>query len=220
MFLKKFNSDKIIVSIFLVSIFVFASVLNAGPLRYGDYVHIQNGFNGWNGGYLDTCGGSSCGYSKYSVTTAPTPQRAPGTGTWKIISANGKPEGSYVMACDDIHLQNQYGEVSYLGVCGVASNCGCILNKYCVSTSLIIYSHGSTTWKIIPESTSLNNCEIMEEQVVRLLNGYSDFQGGFLDTCEVASLCGCSQNLLCVSTTQGWNKNNVLTTSWRLKHIE
>lgn len=49
----------------------------AGELRYGDKVHIQNGYDNWQGGYLDANTGSSAGpTSVYQVATAATSNRS------------------------------------------------------------------------------------------------------------------------------------------------
>lgn len=62
----------------------------ANELRYGDRIHLQNGYNSWQGGYLDTNGGAGDSGAKYGVSTADTPTRGTGTGTWEVLSVSGK----------------------------------------------------------------------------------------------------------------------------------
>lgn len=82
----------------------------ANELRYGEQIHLQNGYNGWQGGYLDTNGHSGASGGKYAVSTADTPARGKGTGTWEILSASGKGAGQPVMSSDVVYLRNLYGD--------------------------------------------------------------------------------------------------------------
>jgi hypothetical protein len=81
----------------------------ANELKYGDQVHLQNGYSSWAGGYLDTNGHSSDGGAKYGVSTADSPTRGEGTGTWQILSAAGKAVGANVVSGDLVYLRNLYG---------------------------------------------------------------------------------------------------------------
>ncbi|WP_217145343.1 hypothetical protein [Streptomyces sp. AC627_RSS907] len=51
-------------------------------LKYGDQVHLQNGYNTWAGGCLDTNGHATADRKnsggKYNVSTAKDQDRAPG----------------------------------------------------------------------------------------------------------------------------------------------
>ncbi|WP_202121474.1 hypothetical protein [Streptomyces sp. BA2] len=62
----------------------------ANELKYGDQIHLQNGYNGWQGGYLDTNGHASDGQrtsgAKYDVSTSQSKDRAAGTGRWRIFA--------------------------------------------------------------------------------------------------------------------------------------
>lgn len=175
-------------------------------LRYGTIYRIKNGYQNWEGGYLDTCGHASCGNNLYEVSTSGSFDRDHGSGSWKIVSATGKANGEPVMALDLIHLQNQYGDCGYLDTCGHA-DCGG--NLYEVSVARTPNRDGGTgTWKIIPE----HGGEVQEEDVVHLQNGYDNWNGGFLDTCGHAD---CGGNLYEVSTSARFNRDG-LTTQWRL----
>ena len=93
----------------------------ANELKYGDQINLQNGYNGWQGGYLDTINPSTATGAKSGVETATTPARGAGTGTWRILSASGKAAGQYVVSGDLIYLQNLYGgDGGYLDTNGYA----------------------------------------------------------------------------------------------------
>ena len=172
-----------------------------GKVRYS----IQNGYAGWAGGYLDTRG-AGCQDNVYCVSTAETPLRDAGSGLWVIKSAAHKPDGTPVHCNDRIYLVNQYADTgTFLDTRGA----GCQDNAYCVSTAKTSdRDGGSGTWLIIPEQ-----CEtgiVTEGTTVRLLNGYGDFAGGFLDTRGA----GCQGNKYCVSTSTYYNRDTGSTT-WR-----
>jgi hypothetical protein len=153
----------------------------ADVLKYGDKAHLQNGYNSWQGGYLDTNGHADCGGNKYNVSTADSPTRAPGTGTWEITSVTGKAVGAEVLSGDVIYLRNLYSEGTYLDTCGHA-DCGG--NKYLVSTSPAKdRAVGTGRWRVFAESSSPTDSQVREGDLVHLLNGYDDWNGGFLDTC-------------------------------------
>jgi ribosomal protein S27E len=172
-------------------------------LQYGVPYHIQNGVSSWSGGYLDTRG-AGCEDNLLCVSTASTATRDGGkTGTWILKSKGGKTKGA-VLCDDDVYLANQYDD-SYLDTRGK----GCEDNAYCVSTATgTDRASGSGTWKLIPDSCPSGT--ILTNMPVHLLNGFSGFNGGFLDVRG----SGCEGNLFCVSTTSPWNRDNG-STVWR-----
>jgi Ricin-type beta-trefoil lectin domain-like len=152
-----------------------------GVLKYGDKVHLQNGYANWQGGYLDACGHAPAP-SKYGVFTSDSKDRDTGSGTWEIISATGKAVSAEVLVNDAIHLRNLYGDNGgYLDVCGHA-NCGG--NKYLVSTSdSKDRDTGSGSWRVYAGASSPPDSTVREGDPVHLLNGYANWQGGYLDAC-------------------------------------
>ena len=59
----------------------------AGVLKYGDKMHLQNGYANWQGGYLDTYGNAPAP-CKHNVVTYDSPNRAgQNTGTWRFFKA-------------------------------------------------------------------------------------------------------------------------------------
>lgn len=179
-------------------------------LLYGQICRIQNGYQNWTGGYLDSCGHADCDDNLYNVSTSSSFDRAPGTGSWKIVSAATLPkkDNEEVMALDLIYLQNQYeaGTKGYLDTCGNA-DCGGNLYEGSVAKTAN-RATGTGTWKIIPEQSGA----VQEDEVVHLQNGYDNWNGGFLDTCGQAD---CGGNLYKVSTSGKFNRTTDLTTQWK-----
>lgn len=87
---------------------------------YGKTYHIQNGYLNYQGGYLDVCGVANCGPNRYNVSCGPSKNRSSNSGSWKILSAQGKANGTPVMDGDKVRLLNMYdgGKGGYLDVCG------------------------------------------------------------------------------------------------------
>jgi hypothetical protein len=54
-------------------------------LKYGDTVHLLNGYANWRGGYLDACGHASAP-SKYGVYTSDSTNRDSGSGSWRMAT--------------------------------------------------------------------------------------------------------------------------------------
>jgi hypothetical protein len=155
----------------------------ANELKYGDQIHLQNGYNGWQGGYLDSVNNRPAP-SKYGVGTAETATRATGTGTWQILSASGKADGSVVVSGDLMYLRNLYGgDGGYLDTCGHATAAqkggG---GKYAVSTSQTKdRATGTGRWRIFAQTSATTDQNIRPGDVVHLWNIYDD-NGGFLET--------------------------------------
>lgn len=129
----------------------------AGELRYGDKVHIQNGYDNWQGGYLDANTGSSAGpTSVYQVATAATSNRSAGSGTWQISSVSGKQPGDAVLSGDTIHLRNLFGAGSYLDVSGGAAAAQTQAAIYDVSTnsSNDRVGAGTASWRILAKTSN------------------------------------------------------------------
>jgi ribosomal protein S27E len=176
----------------------------ADALIYGSRYSILNGYGNWTGGFLDTRG-SGCEDNVYCVSTASTPLRDGHSGLWVIKSATGKPDGTPVNCNDKVYLVNQYGSPTYLDTRGS----GCQDNALCVSTATTANrDSGSGTWLIIPDQCETGT--IPEGTPVRLLNGFANFSGGFLDTRGA----GCQDNLYCVSTSANYNRDSG-STMWK-----
>ncbi|MEC4020066.1 hypothetical protein [Streptomyces sp. H27-D2] len=155
----------------------------ADVLKYGDKVHIQNGYKDWNGGYLDTNGRNPGAGSVYGVSTSDTPTRAAGTGTWEITSAAGKRAGEQVMSGEVVHLRNLYGEGGYLDTNGVAASGQGPAAKYDVSTNgeKDRGGHKTGSWRVFAQTSSPGDQAVRVGDVVLLWNLYSA-TGSFLET--------------------------------------
>ncbi|MBB5960616.1 hypothetical protein FHS29_007244 [Saccharothrix tamanrassetensis] len=154
-------------------------------LVYGAKIHLQNGYAGWSGGYLDTNGHSTDSGAKYAVSTADTATRGAGTGTWEILSASGKANGSPVVSGDVVHLRNLYGgDGGYLDTNGHANasqkSAG---GKYNVSTSTAKdRAAGTGRWRLYAQTSgSPADQTVRAGGVIHLWNLYGD-NGGFLET--------------------------------------
>jgi hypothetical protein len=175
------------------------------PLYYGNIIQLQNGWNNNAGGYLDTRG-----YQKdfaktgnfLCVSTATGPKRDGGSGSWKIMSATGKAEGSPVLVNDDVYLLNQWnGNGGYLDTKGYEKDYGTTGNHLCVSTATVSNREsGSGTWKISSATGSPAGTAVTENAEIHLQNGWNKFGGGYLDTKGYQKDYAKTGNLLCVST--------------------
>ncbi|MFI9580578.1 hypothetical protein ACIHCQ_01730 [Streptomyces sp. NPDC052236] len=169
----------------------------ANELKYGDQIHLQNGYNSWQGGYLDTNGHSAASGGKYNVSTANTPTRGKGTGTWEVISVSGKAVGQPVVSGDVIYLRNLYGgDGGYLDTNGHATadqkNAGA---KYDVSTSQTRdRATGTGRWRIFAQASSPADQNVRFGDLVHLWNLYGD-NGGFLETNGQSTATGAQYDL-------------------------
>ncbi|MEV6527314.1 hypothetical protein AB0M43_35855 [Longispora sp. NPDC051575] len=158
-------------------------------LKYGDRVHLQNGYNAWAGGYLDTNNHSTETGGKYRVSTTATPTRGQSTGTWEILSATGQAAGQPVVSGDLIHLRNLYGgDGGYLDTNNHASAAQKTAGaKYDVSTSAARdRAPGTGRWRIFAQTSSPGDQNIRLGDVILLWNTYGD-NGGFLETNNVST---------------------------------
>jgi hypothetical protein len=160
----------------------------ANELKYGDKIHLQNGYDDFKGGYLDTLNHHTSAGLKHHVATADSPTRATGTGagtgTWEVLSASGKAAGNPVVSGDLVHLRNLYsGDGGYLDVANHAStdqkNGG---GKYDVATAESSdRASGSGKWRIFAPTSAPGDQNVRAGDIVHLWNTY-DGNGGFLET--------------------------------------
>jgi hypothetical protein len=57
---------------------------HAGEVQEDEVVHLQNGYDNWNGGFLDTCGHADCGGNLYEVSTSGKWNRDGLTTQWQL----------------------------------------------------------------------------------------------------------------------------------------
>ncbi|MFE3250982.1 hypothetical protein [Streptomyces sp. NPDC059209] len=156
----------------------------AEALKYGDRIHLQNAYKNWAGGYLDTNGQSTATGGVYGVSTADSPNRGQGTGTWEVASADGKAAGTPVASGDLITLRNLYSPAgSYLDTNGHApaeqKKSGA---KYDVHTAKgADRGTGTAEWRVLAQTSDPKDGLVHIGDTVHLWNVYGG-NGGFLET--------------------------------------
>lgn len=184
---------------------------HGSPLVYGSAYHIKNNYSGIPDTYLDTRN-SGCGGNWLCVSTASSDSRDQHSGSWILLSAQGKANGSAVKEGDLVYLANKYPYGSWgelitgpFGGFLDTRNPGCEGNSLCVSTSASPRRDGgSGTWKIEAAGDT-----VYSGQNLHLRNQYN---GTYLDTRE----SGCANNKLCVSTSTSRSRDGGSGT-WRFE---
>jgi len=98
--------------------------IDVNPIKIGSIVHLQNRSSD-DGSYLDAWGDVSSNPRFWQVptevmfvSTHKNPNRDKGSGSWKIVSTDGKTDGESLAVGDRIHLKNMYPNAGYLDACG------------------------------------------------------------------------------------------------------
>ena len=173
------------------------------PVLYGYDYRLKNGFNRWQGGYLD---GNP---DDHSVVTANynqhTDYRVEGDGSkWRFESASGKKAMTPVLTGDIVRLSSFSRFLNTRGA-------GCNDNLLCVSLSdRSDTDPTSQTWRIEVTPGGAPGEPVEERVGFHLLNGWNDFGGGYLDTRGYAqgmSWAGHVPRLLAVSTAASWERD-------------
>ncbi|PTN12712.1 hypothetical protein [Nitrosomonas aestuarii] len=173
-------------------------------LVYGKTYRIENGFNDWQGGFLDACGITSCCKENlYDVSTCKSFNcEQVSSNTWEIQSVNGNANGTPVLTSDSVFLINQYGEKSYLDVCGGG------IHMKDVSTTAIRKKEETMIWIILAHSSG----EIHEGDTVSLLNASFDLKDAYLNIDKYPPVC--NENLF--NVIAGYNPDyNHGSVQWR-----
>ena len=98
-----------------------ATVSEEKPLLIGSIIHLENGLT--HGGYLDARGWvtDKSVISNFQderirkfVSTHERPDRSVGSGSWLVLSADGKPDGAPLTIGDKVHLLNLNPGSGYL----------------------------------------------------------------------------------------------------------
>jgi hypothetical protein len=166
---------------------------------YGVVTVIKNGYPG--GGFLDVRD-AGCQGNELCVSTSTGMNRDQNSGSWQILSAQGKPLWDQVLSGDMIYLENTYSSDGYTnGGYLDARGSGCQENDLCVSTATSDdRDSGSGTWQIIAIGATgapvAAGTPVAAWQTVWLANQYEG-NGGYLDVRDA----GCQGNDLCVSTS-------------------
>lgn len=156
-----------------------------GPdvLKYGEKVHLLNGYAAWKGGYLDVYDRLKGTAGKHGVYTAESHMRHDLSGTWMIQSATGKADGTGVLSGDVIRLFSMFETGGgYLDTNGHAD----APELYNVSTAewevrkFETTGHKTLDWVVLAGPTGT---AIRAGDPINLHNEYNNSQGGFLDVC-------------------------------------
>jgi len=205
--MKKVSSVILAAFLFLSTLLFKTQNANAQTtflLIYGGTYFVQNGYNNWEGGYLDTQG-VGCEGKLPCISTANRSGRVNlQTRMWKIVSATGKQNGTAVLVNDEIYLQNLGG---YLDTKGV----GCEGNLVCVSTASSPNGANlqTRTWKIVSATGKQNGTAVLVNDEIYLQNLYpyrTGMLGGYLDIKGVGSS---------VSTAGTKERTTLGTNHWR-----
>jgi hypothetical protein len=187
------------------------AAIAAVPLTYGNPYVIQNGYQSWAGGFLETRE-AGCEGNALCVSTSLFKGRDGESSTWVLLSADGKDNGKPVQRGDRVRLANKWpagnaGNPLYQPFGGFLDTRegNCEENPLCVSTTWNDNrDSGSGIWTIEGNSDT-----IYLGQVVYLRNNYNG-DGRFLDV----RASGCEGNLLCVSASATSNRESG-SGSWR-----
>jgi hypothetical protein len=192
------------------------AVVGASAVVYGSSYHLQNGYANNGGGYLDTRD-AGCNGNTLCVSTATSSNRDTGSGSWIVLSADGKLPGTQVKAGDHVYLANKYPYISGTGNGLLPSQfggyldtdgAGCQGDQLCVSTAASSNrDSGSGMWTVGYGSPGT---VVTEGVAITLFNQWKG-NGGYLDTRDA----GCQGNELCVSTSTSADRDSG-SGSWTL----
>ncbi|MCB8945673.1 MAG: hypothetical protein H6658_18135 [Ardenticatenaceae bacterium] len=171
----------------------------AKEITVGSIIHLQNGAP--NGGYLDMRGWLTekpvvqhwaDPHILALVSTHETENRSMGSGSWEIVSAQGRPIGEPLRIGDEIHLRNVYAGAGYLDTFEWVQNLapfrryGMDAVQIGVFTSSTAKRGGglSGTWKIRSAPNKGEGQPLEEGDVIYLENGFRHphFEPFFLRT--------------------------------------
>ncbi len=156
--------------------------VDASALKIGSIVHLQNRYPN-DGSYLDAWGAV---WSKPEFKQVPTetmfvsthnnPDRDNGSGSWEIVSANGKSEGEPLEVGDRIHLKNMYPNAGYLDACGWTEHLR-VFDKFLDQTGAVFTTrspdrdNGTGIW-IIRSATGEDGTPVLEGNSIAIESSY------------------------------------------------
>ncbi|HMS42561.1 MAG TPA: winged helix-turn-helix domain-containing protein [Pyrinomonadaceae bacterium] len=151
-------------------------------IKIGSIVHLQNRYPN-DGSYLDAWGAV---WSKPEFKQIPTetmfvsthnnPNRDNGSGSWEIVSANGKSKGESLAVGDRIHLKNMYPNAGYLDACGWIEHLP-VFEKFSDQTGAVFTTktpnrdNGTGVW-IIRSATEADGTQVLEGDSIAIESSY------------------------------------------------
>lgn len=161
---------------------VTGDVTDKPAIKIGAAVNLQNRYPN-DGSYLDAWGTV---WSKPEFRQVPTetmfvsthndPNRDNGSGSWEIISANGKGEGEPLAVGDRIHLKNMYPDAGYLDACGWVEHLR-VFDKFLDQTGAVFTTrspnrdNGTGVW-IVRSATKADGSLIAEGDSIAIESSY------------------------------------------------
>ncbi|HEX8195651.1 MAG TPA: winged helix-turn-helix domain-containing protein [Pyrinomonadaceae bacterium] len=152
------------------------------PINIGSIVHLQNRYPN-DGSYLDAWGAV---WSKPEFKQVPTetmfvsahnnPDRDNGSGSWEIVSPNGKNSGEPLEVGDRIHLKNMHPNAGYLDACGWIEHLR-VFDKFSDQTGAIFTTrspnrdNGTGIW-IVRSATEADGIPVLEGDSIAIESSY------------------------------------------------
>ena len=176
------------------------------PIFYGESINLESKFDSATRTYLDTRG-AGCESNEYCVSASAEYNRESGSGTWEIVSSEGKTSADCLSYGDKIHLKNKFSTETYLDT----RNSNCDGNKICVSTSKKSdRDAGSGKWEVLtPDDEEKTGC-VAPHDLIHLRNQYRDKY--YLDVRGES----CESNKYCVSGASSKTREGN-SGVWRIK---
>ncbi len=153
-------------------------VIGSPQIKIGSIVNLQNQSSN-EAGYLDAWGQVTNKPEFWQVptetmfvSTHKNPNRDNGSGSWKIVSANGKSDGEPLAVGDRIHLKNMYPNAGYLDACGWIEHLRVFYNYSDQSAAVFTTisadrDNGSGTWTI-KSATEADRSPVLEGDSIAL----------------------------------------------------
>ena len=110
------------------------------------------------------------------VSTHNNPDRDNGSGSWEIVSANGKNGGEPLAVGDRIHLKNMYPNAGYLDVCGWTEHLP-VFDKFLDQTGAVFTTrspdrdNGTGIW-IVRSATEEDGTPVLEGDSIAIESSY------------------------------------------------
>ncbi|MGD9587403.1 MAG: transcriptional regulator [Pyrinomonadaceae bacterium] len=155
---------------------------NGSAIKIGSIVNLQNRYPN-DGSYLDAWGAV---WSKPEFRQVPTqtmfvsthidPNRDNGSGSWEIVSANGKTNGEPLVVGDRIHIKNMYPNGGYLDACGWTERLR-VFEKFVDQTGAVFTTrspnrdNGTGVW-IIRSATGEDGSPVFEGDSIAIESSY------------------------------------------------
>lgn len=158
------------------------------PINVGSVVHLQNRYPN-DGSYLDAWGAV---WSKPEFRQVPTetmfvsthnnPDRDNGSGSWEIVSADGKNGGEPLAVGDRIHLKNMYPNAGFLDACGWVEHLP-VFDKFSDQTGAVFTTkspdrdNGTGIW-IVRSAAEADGSPVLEGDSIAVESSYFINDGG------------------------------------------